>query len=359
VKMRTFNLRLVAVLALAALVLAACTAVGGPQATEMEIVINPADLVTENAQNPGTPIPTNTLRPTSTPAPAEAPVEQPTATVTLDPYNALIQEGVALRSSSDFENALAKFNEAINLDPSNTKGYLQRGITYNAMGRSDEAITDFNFAVNYDPNMAEAYNARGVAFVQKDQYAQALKDFAKAMELKPDYAGAYTNQGIAYLKQQDAPKALESFTKAVELDPDSPESYFNRGQAYLTVAQFTKDLQYIDPCIADLDQAIAMAPDMPDSYFQRANCLTMKNEFQKAFDDYSKAIELNSAAPEYYILRAGLYPDAGTLEAALADLQKVKGLTQDPEMLKAADGLLKDLPVLPTYTPGPSPTPGS
>jgi len=177
------------------------------------------------------------------------------------------------------------------------------------------------------------------------------------MELKPYYAGAYTNQGIAYLKQQDAQKALDSFSKAVELDPDNPESYFNRGQAYLTVAQFMKDMQYVGPCIADLDQAIAMAPDMPDSYFQRANCLTMKGEYQKAFDDYSKAIELNNTAPEYYMLRAGLYPDAGSLDAALVDLQKVKELAKDPEMLKAAEGLIKDLPTVPTSTPGPSPTP--
>jgi len=50
-----------------------------------------------------------------------------------------------------YEEALADFNRAIELDPGDPEHIAGRGQTYQAMGRYDEAQADFSRAVELDP----------------------------------------------------------------------------------------------------------------------------------------------------------------------------------------------------------------
>jgi tetratricopeptide (TPR) repeat protein len=351
--LKTMTPRLALFLMLAGILLSACSSIGGPTPTEVEIVIDPAQAMTQEAS---TPVATPTLRPTPTTTATLSPTEIPTPTNTLDPYNTLIAQGRQQRDTNELEPAIATFGQAIQMDPANPLGYIERGITYNAMGLADQAITDFNFAINYDPNSAEAYNARGVSWSQKGQMQQAIKDFTKALELKPDYVAALTNRGIAYLNQQNADSAmsaLDDFTKAVELKPDDAEVYFNRGQAYLLASGFTDDSSLIDLCIADMNQSIVLNPQNPEAFNIRASCMVLKTDYEGAYLDFTEAIRLAPEEARYYLYRATLYPDFGDLETALADARKVLELTQDNELRAAAEELLRDLEKAPTPTPRP------
>ncbi len=349
---RYLTYALVATLVMASMLLSSCSVVGlgAPTPTEAEILIEPP--VGEGAE--GTFIPTPTLRPTSTPTPTlEA---SPTPTNTLDPYNALIFEGIQLRSEEKHEEALAKFNEAIQMDPANPKGYIERGIQYSILDNQDQAITDFNYAINFDPNSAAAYNGRGVAFMIKDQFEQAIKDFTKAIELDPTFSKPYANRATAYILQKQVEPALADFNKYVELFPDDPEGYFNRGQAYLTANEITGEPSYLDLCIADFTQVIAMIPETADaSYFNRALCRIAKGDLEEAYADLSQAIAINPEDAKYYLWRTTLYPFAGTLEEALSDARKAAEIAQDEEIRQEAQKALADIPTRPTLTPTPSP----
>ncbi len=347
---KPISLKMLAILVLAGLLLSACSSIGGATPTEVEIVIDPATIRTEAA---ATQPPTPTLRPTAThtPEPTAGPTFTPSPT--LDPFETLLYEGSQLRTNQQFDAALAKFNEAAQLAPNDPRGYIERGITHNAMGQFDDAIADLNQALNVDPNSVEALNARGISWAQKEQYAQALSDYSKAIELKPDDPKVYNNRAIVYLFQNKTEEALLDFSKVVELQPDNPEGYFNLGQAYMTVMQYAKDVSYADGCIANFNQAIAMLPDTADAYASRASCLIVKEDMPSAYNDYTKAISLDPGQARYYLYRASMYPQQGTIEQAQSDLQKVLELTQDADMRTSAEGMLKDLPTLPTSTPAP------
>ncbi|MCC7130265.1 MAG: hypothetical protein B6D39_03965 [Anaerolineae bacterium UTCFX2] len=354
--MKNLRARLAFVLLLASLTISACSGGIGPKPTEKELIIEPpSESITEEA---GTPIPTPTLRPppTQTAEPV-GPTEAPTPTNTLDPYNTLLFEGVQLRINEQFDAAIAKFTEAIQMDPTKPDGYIERGITYSNMGKLDEAITDFNFAINYDPQNAQAYNSRGVAWAQKNQFSQAVKDYTQALELDPELNKAHTNRGIAYILQGNVDEGLQDFTLVVERTPDDAEAYFNRGQAYITALNTVQDESFIDLCIVDFTQALTLAPDNPDAYFNRGLCQSFKGNVVRSFEDYSRAIELDATQARFFIYRALLYPEMGTLEQALSDAQKAVELADDPELKNVAEQLLKDLPNKPAPTPGPTPTP--
>jgi tetratricopeptide (TPR) repeat protein len=53
-----------------------------------------------------------------------------------------------------YEEALADFNRAIDLNPSHAWAIASRGQTYQAMDRYEEALADFNRAIDLNPNLA-------------------------------------------------------------------------------------------------------------------------------------------------------------------------------------------------------------
>ena len=72
--------------------------------------------------------------------------------------------GNACRLTGRFDDALADFNRAIELDPGLAWAIGSRGETYQAMGRYDEALADFNRAIELDPGRAWAIGSRGETY---------------------------------------------------------------------------------------------------------------------------------------------------------------------------------------------------
>ena len=203
--MKSSNLfRLIAILMLASMLVSACSSQNSSGAGVTEMVVDPAetdapstDPLTTDAGFPtqgpiNTPIPTIEL---VTPAPTE-PGITPTITPTLDPYSALIVEGLKLLVDGKYPEAMQQFNAAIKMDPSISEGYLQRGRAYLKQLMFAEAVTEFNLAINYNPNDPRSYNGRAVAYASQGSYNQAIIDFNKAIEVDPDYVDAYANLSL-------------------------------------------------------------------------------------------------------------------------------------------------------------------
>ena len=114
--LKDFSLRLAVALMLAGMLLSACSSIGKPAPTEVEIVFDPAQAQT---QVPSTLIPTPTLRPTPTATATLSPTEIPTPTNTLDPYNALIAQGIQQREAGELDPSIKTFSEAIKMDSTN------------------------------------------------------------------------------------------------------------------------------------------------------------------------------------------------------------------------------------------------
>jgi len=137
---RHLFMRFISPILIISFLISGCSSVslGEPEPTEVEIIIDPAELITEQV----TPEATATLRPTFTPTlePTEGPTIEPSPTNTLDPFNTIIFEGKEFMKNEDFDSAIAKFSEAIQMDPASPMGYFQRGRAYTAIGQFDDAI---------------------------------------------------------------------------------------------------------------------------------------------------------------------------------------------------------------------------
>lgn len=83
----------------------------------------------------------------------------------------------------------------------------------------DEAIAFFTRAVEVDPAFAEAYNQRAVAFYLKEEFRRSIDDCDEAIERIPCHFGAWAGKGHALLQLGLLMDAADCYRKALELHP--------------------------------------------------------------------------------------------------------------------------------------------
>jgi tetratricopeptide (TPR) repeat protein len=196
----------------------------------------------------------------------------------------------------------------------------KQGVAFIEEGQYDRAIAYFNKAKEISPSNAEAYNNRGVAYNKKGRYGRAISDFNKAIELIPRYDKAYNNRGLAYYNKGQYDKAISDFNKALELNPRYDKTYFNRGLAYDKKGRYGR-------AISDFNKALNINPRYFKAYNEKAWILatcpdTVYRDGAKAVELAKKAVELDQKAMSLDTLAAA-YAEAGKFEEAILTQEKV------------------------------------
>jgi len=93
--------------------------------------------------------------------------------------------GHDLRDSAEFQQAIAAYDKAIELDPSLTESYEGKGMTLVDLGKSQEALTTFDQAVKLGLDNEWVAYGRASAYLQLDNIAKALMHLRKALEIDP------------------------------------------------------------------------------------------------------------------------------------------------------------------------------
>ena len=102
--------------------------------------------------------------------------------------------------------------------------YYNRGSAHIAKKEYDQAIACFDKAIEIEPSFAQAYCNRGTAYYEKSQYDQAIVDFDKAIKIDSNFAAAYYNRAGAYFHKKEYDKALQDVLRAQSLGYNvSPE----------------------------------------------------------------------------------------------------------------------------------------
>lgn len=122
-----------------------------------------------------------------------------------------------------------------------------------------------------------------------------------------------------HLKNEQWNKAIEEYTKAILLQPEDPYLYFERGKALVSLAsklssektaqarttasapapslttKSPKDSEIdtlFNKAFEDFNKAIALQPDNVEFYYGRGRAYSNQKEHQKAVKDFDRAIEL-------------------------------------------------------------------
>src|SRR5262249_59778478 len=109
--------------------------------------------------------------------------------------------------------------------PSQSSAYehLKRGEALAGAHQYDEAIAEYEQAIQLKADYAEAYNDRGFAYYlrgSKGSTERAIADYTRAIALRPAYPKAFNNRGVAYMAGgYGGAKAVADFDPAIGLKP--------------------------------------------------------------------------------------------------------------------------------------------
>jgi tetratricopeptide (TPR) repeat protein len=95
--------------------------------------------------------------------------------------------------------------------------YLNRGVDLFKKGQWDQAIAEFNKALELNPRNAEAYSCRGSAYLKRGRVDLAMADINKALEVNPREAMAYKGRAELHLMKSEFDQAWEDVNQAQRL----------------------------------------------------------------------------------------------------------------------------------------------
>ena len=144
-----------------------------------------------------------------------------------------IEKGVAHYESKEYDQAIAEYSKAIEINPNYADAYYNRGLVYDDLKEYSQAIADYSKAIEINPNYADAYYNRGLIHYNLKEYDQAIADYSQAIEINPNYANAHYNRGLVYDNLEEYEQAILDIEKASELyrQQGNQEAYQNSQQS--------------------------------------------------------------------------------------------------------------------------------
>ncbi len=225
----------------------------------------------------------------------------------------------------DYQRAFADFNRSLELDPNDAFAYYRRGWAYDALKNYQQAIADFNHAVELDPNFTYAYRGRGWVYHNLKEYQQAIVDFNRALELDPNFTYAYTSRGWAYYWLKEYQRAFTDFNRALELDPNDAFAYYRRGWA-------NSRLKNYQQAIVDFDHTLELNTNFARAYGGRGWVYYNLQEYQQAIVDFDHALELDPNDAWAYLFRGYTYLWLKDIKQAEADF--IRSWELDPSLIR-------------------------
>ena len=268
-------------------------------------VLSRMDLVTDGQTDmaylrplptPGPPYP-SVERPNYREAPEDVAVANADWTVAAnvdvhtDPLLAFLadNQGSAARANGNFEDAIADFTQAIELDPKYLVAYFNRGLAKSAKNDRIGAIVDFSRTLLFDPQYVPAWVDRGLARERNSDAEGALADFNRALELDPKQVAALVDRAALKQTQGDMDGALADFGRALEVDPAHISALVGRGRIKTVRGDFAG-------AMADFDRAIALDPKNAAAFRGRGLARRKSGDNSGAAADIFRATELAIAA---------------------------------------------------------------
>jgi tetratricopeptide (TPR) repeat protein len=152
---------------------------------------------------------------------------------------ALVEKGNELYRNDQDSEAVAAFEQAVQIDPDFAEAHFRLGVSYAVLGRKAESQQQFKHAaelyeneISSDAADAEAHYNLGLAYNKLGEPENAVKALKQAVVLDPENAEYYFELGVTHNKLAQYQEAVAALQKVSELEP---ENY--RAQEALEVAQ--------------------------------------------------------------------------------------------------------------------------
>lgn len=160
-----------------------------------------------------------------TPSPTQ-PIVDPTPTAAARSAAVKARElGLEYQDQGQYEEAIATFQKAVDLDPQNVTGFVILGWTQHLVEQDVAATQTLKQALAIDSKHVPALNALGIVYLVRGDLQAAIATHTLAAQLKPEDEIAYYNLSLAYHRLKQYDQAIENAKTAAQLEPENPHPW--------------------------------------------------------------------------------------------------------------------------------------
>jgi TolB protein len=147
-----------------------------------------------------------------------------------DDLDALLAQAASMVSQSEFEEAIALYQELVGRAPEDARPHIGWARALLLDGEAGQALVHALMAVELDPVDAEAMVVLARAYAESGDLAHALGMAQNAVQIDPSSASAHAALAEAYLLEGQYQSAADEADLALTLDAHDPEVYRIRAQ---------------------------------------------------------------------------------------------------------------------------------
>jgi tetratricopeptide (TPR) repeat protein len=136
-----------------------------------------------------------------------------------------------------YEEALDKYQAAVEANPEEVTNHYNLGITYMALNLNDKAIEAFKKTIELDPDNFLALKFLGQLYSKTNNYQEAENYFSHATRLSEKDPELFYNLGVMRINTANYSAAIEAFQKAIACDVDYIDAYYQLGLLYINQNQ--------------------------------------------------------------------------------------------------------------------------
>ncbi|MEG4232434.1 tetratricopeptide repeat protein [Microcoleus sp. Pol11C3] len=199
--------------------------------------------------------------------------------------------GNSLQESARFDEAVAAYKKALELNPNFSWSYHSLGDVLLKLEKWEEAVAAYKKAVELNPDFSWSYHNLGDALLKLRRWEEAAAAYRCEIALNSDFAWSFCNLGDALTKVKQWDEAIATYLKAIEIDGDLlPGIYEKLGYA---LGQTESDLKLV------LEQSqLQITPENWDFYLQLGKNLAKYDRPKSAIIFYNLLLTNMPDCPE-------------------------------------------------------------
>ncbi|NEP10042.1 MAG: tetratricopeptide repeat protein [Symploca sp. SIO2C1] len=167
--------------------------------------------------------------------------------------NEWYRRGNKLLKSQKYEEALAAYNQALEIKSDYYQAWYYRSYVLYVLQRHEEALDSYEEVIKLNDKDANAWYYKGLIIANLRRHEEAIACYNQAIEIEPNIESCWFHRGDSLYQLQRYEDAIASYDRVTEINPDYPEAWYNKACCYALQTN-------IDLAIENLQQAIKLEP---------------------------------------------------------------------------------------------------
>jgi tetratricopeptide (TPR) repeat protein len=127
----------------------------------------------------------------------------------MEEMKALFDQGVKWLHHRDFEQAIALFDQVLQLDPNYTEAWNCRGLAFGHLKQYPECMESFDRAIDIQPSNSQALLNKGIALGEWGKHEEASANFDRMLLYYP-HSSVYRSTQLLRSRSRIQPRLLQS-----------------------------------------------------------------------------------------------------------------------------------------------------